>query len=307
MSASTYDLLVVGGTPAGVAAAVTAARAGLRVLLTQFNRHIGGMMTNGLMQWDAHYAGLRAPFFSEVLARIAEYYRVTDGEASRNYQLASYSKGKYPLGVVEPKVAEGIFLALVTAEPTLTLAFDEHPSAARVAERLIVAVTLRHCATGATREVSADAFVDATYEGDLLALAGAPYRVGREGRDEYGEPHAGQIFTSLLRQRAPAEPLQGLLALDPIARNHHPVLVVRDPEAHPVSGQAVALHGDARVRAELAADFLGKNARADTVRIEEHDLVAGVRWIDADSFAVRELDQEITAALRRGAQQGGVR
>ena len=40
-----------------------------------------------------------------------------------------------------------------------------------------------------------EAFVDASYEGDLAALAGVPYRVGREGRDAFGEPHAGRIFT----------------------------------------------------------------------------------------------------------------
>ena len=44
-------------------------------------------------------------------------------------------------------------------------------------------------------EFRAPAFIDATYEGDLAAMAGVPYRVGREGRDEYGEPHAGRVYT----------------------------------------------------------------------------------------------------------------
>ncbi len=48
-----FDLCVVDATPAGIAAAVRAARAGHHVLLTQHTGHIGGMCTNGLGQWDA--------------------------------------------------------------------------------------------------------------------------------------------------------------------------------------------------------------------------------------------------------------
>ena len=48
-----FDVVVIGGTGGGVACAVRAAREGCRVLLVQHNGHVGGMMTNGLMQWDA--------------------------------------------------------------------------------------------------------------------------------------------------------------------------------------------------------------------------------------------------------------
>ena len=41
---------------------------------------------------------------------------------------------------------------------------------------------------------TADIFVDASYEGDLLPLANVAYRVGRESKDEFNEPHAGRIF-----------------------------------------------------------------------------------------------------------------
>ena len=69
-----YDLIVVGGTAGGVACAVRAAREGCTVLLVQHNRHIGGMMANGLMQWDALYGGPRAPLFSELLGNIEKHY-----------------------------------------------------------------------------------------------------------------------------------------------------------------------------------------------------------------------------------------
>ena len=69
-----YDLIVVGGTAGGVACAVRAARDGCTVLLVQHNRHIGGMMSNGLMQWDALYGGHRAPLFTELLQNIEQHY-----------------------------------------------------------------------------------------------------------------------------------------------------------------------------------------------------------------------------------------
>ena len=52
-----FDVLVVGATPGGIACAIRAAREGLKVLLTQYNHHIGGLWSNGLGAIDAHYAG----------------------------------------------------------------------------------------------------------------------------------------------------------------------------------------------------------------------------------------------------------
>ena len=51
----------------------------------------------------------------------------------------------------------------------------------------------------AAARYTAPSFVDASYEADLAACAGVSYRVGREGRSEYGEPHAGCVFTTLKR------------------------------------------------------------------------------------------------------------
>src|SRR5205085_9780656 len=64
----------------------------------------------------------------------------------------------------------------------------------------------------ATR-VTAAVFVDATYEADLAALAGVPYRVGRESRAEFGEQHAGKIFTDHIAGHFPIEAHEGRLNL----------------------------------------------------------------------------------------------
>jgi hypothetical protein len=58
----------------------------------------------------------------------------------------------------------------------------------------LLAIEFREMRGDKTFEAAAETFADCTYEGDLLALAGAKYRVGREGRAEYNEPHAGRVF-----------------------------------------------------------------------------------------------------------------
>jgi len=68
-----YDLVVIEGTPGGIACAVRAAREGLSVLLVQHTRHIGGMLANSLFQWDALYGGHRAPLFNEYAHMIEEH------------------------------------------------------------------------------------------------------------------------------------------------------------------------------------------------------------------------------------------
>jgi len=58
----------------------------------------------------------------------------------------------------------------------------------------ILAVLLHDKTRGIRRKMEGSVFIDATYEGDLAAMAGVPYRVGREGRHEFGEEYAGEVF-----------------------------------------------------------------------------------------------------------------
>jgi hypothetical protein len=69
------------------ACAVRAAREGCTVLLVQHNRHLGGMLSNGLMQWDALYGGPRAPLMTELLGNIERDAFAHFGQDSRNHQL----------------------------------------------------------------------------------------------------------------------------------------------------------------------------------------------------------------------------
>jgi len=235
-----YDVVIVGGTGGGVACAVRAAREGCKVLLIQHNRHIGGMMTNGLMQWDALYGGPRSPLFSELLGNIEDYYIATFGRDSAVHQTIRYTHEHYPIGWAEPHVAEREFNRLVAGERSITLLLDHYPTVVEREGAIVKSVTLRRRRTGFQPVPSSESdsrptksggrgdrgrvtnppygeilvrgatFVDATYEGDLFALSNVPYRVGREAPGEYDEPHAGKVFVNI--DHAPPESVarQGL-------------------------------------------------------------------------------------------------
>ena len=219
-----YDLVVVGGTAGGVACAVRAAREGCTVLFVQHNRHIGGMMSNGLMQWDALYGGHRAPLFTELLQNIERHYIATFGKDSPDHQRMRFTHEHYPMGWAEPHVAEREFNRLVAGEKNVTLLLGHYPTAverdgALVTRTLLSAMPGEKMRTGvsALRPVSVRAkiFVDATYEGDLFALAKVPYRCGREAREEFDEPHAGVVFTNIGKGPAPQDAVDGKLNIHP--------------------------------------------------------------------------------------------
>lgn len=215
LKGKTFDLVVVGATGSGVACAVRAAREGCSVLLVQHNRHIGGMMSNGLMQWDALYGGPRAPLFSELLGNIERHYIATYGQDSLAHQIVRCTHEHYPISWAEAHVAEREFNRLVAGEKRIALLLEHYPVAARREGKLLRSVTLRRYGQTDDVEVPAAAFVDATYEGDLLAVAKVAYRSGREAREEFNEPHAGKLFCNIARGSAPRDAVEGRLNIRP--------------------------------------------------------------------------------------------
>ncbi len=225
-----FDVVVIGGSGSGVMAAVRAAREGASVLLVQHNRHIGGMMINGLMQWDALSGAPRAALFTELLLRIERHYAARFGAGSPDHRAACYSHEQYPAGWVEPHVAEREFNRLVAAEPRITLLLDRVPVAAEREGRLVGSLTLglhpaaaeAAAAEPATITVRGTTYIDATYEGDLLPVVGTAYRVGREARAEFDEPHAGKVFTTLAPGPAPRDAYEARLAIRPYNQRQGP-------------------------------------------------------------------------------------
>ncbi len=143
------------------------------------------------------YGGPRAPLITELLGNIEKDTVARFGRDSKNHEIGRYTHEHYPVGWVEPHVMERECHRLVAGEKNLTLLLAHHPAAVSREGALLTGATLRAYGTAKDITVTAAMFADATYEGDLLALAKVPYRVGREARDEYHEPHAGKVFTMI--------------------------------------------------------------------------------------------------------------
>ncbi|MBL9199852.1 MAG: FAD-dependent oxidoreductase [Opitutaceae bacterium] len=186
--ADDFDIVVVGGTPGGVAAAVSAARHGRSVALVEYHAHLGGMAASGLGKSDIETKEAIGGLWREFVDRVRDHYVRTYGPTHENVKLCR--DGYY----YEPSVAEKIFDTLVTEHPRIRV-FRRHQldSAARDGTR-VVSARIVDRATGAARELRGGVFIDATYEGDLLAAAGAAYRVGREARADFNELHAGVVY-----------------------------------------------------------------------------------------------------------------
>jgi len=182
------DVVVVGGTPSGLMAAISAARHGRTVILLERTEHIGGLPANGLGATDGRAGGL----FAEFAGRVLDFYTRTYGVGSP--QVAACHDGRR----FEPSVAERTFNEMIAAEPLITLLlrrqFDSEPDNTTLAGRRLTAIRVLDRDTGAIEEFKGCVFIDATYEGDLAAAAGAPYRLGREDVREFNEPMAGIAF-----------------------------------------------------------------------------------------------------------------
>ncbi len=181
------DVFVYGSTASGVAAAVESARRGCSVVLACPQRHPGGMPASGLSTTDVRQRELYGGFVSEFVQAVRNEYLRTLGESSPAWPLVK--DGWF----YEPVVAERVFERFMEAQPTLQYWRGHYLASASVAAGRVAAVELDD-PRGRRVRVTARTFIDCTYEGDLAAAAGVPYRVGREGRAEYGESLAGIFY-----------------------------------------------------------------------------------------------------------------
>ena len=185
---------MIGGTPAGIAFAVRAAREGARVLLVNHTNHLGGMLANGLGVWDTRYERKRAPIYDEVRQAIFDHYRETYGATSQQCADAQPGATGHSNGKFEPHVAETILTRLVRQEAGIEVVLNHYPAAVERTGATIKSVTFANQEGTGRFRATAQVFADCSYEADSFPLAGIPYRVGREARSEFGETHAGVIF-----------------------------------------------------------------------------------------------------------------
>src|SRR5690606_24231718 len=158
------EVLVAGGTPGGIMAAIAAARAGVKVTLVEYHNHIGGMSTSGLGKSDIENKDAIAGLFKEFTKNIHEYYKEKYGEQSDNVRKCK--EGYY----YEPHVAELIFNRMIEAEKEITLVLNHQIENVLVAADSIQSVSFANRETGETLTLEGEVFIDATYEGDVYAL-----------------------------------------------------------------------------------------------------------------------------------------
>ena len=177
-----------GRHPGGIAAAVTAARMGRSVALVEENAHLGGMSASGLGKSDIENRAAIRGFFAEFVERVHRCYLEKYGPDSENVRLCR--EGYY----YEPSVAEATFDRMVEEQPSISLLKSHRFQSTITREGTACGVLVQDRRTGVQRQLPARIVIDATYEGDAYASAGARYRLGRESRDEFAEPHAGVIY-----------------------------------------------------------------------------------------------------------------
>lgn len=182
------DIVIYGGTPGGIAAAVSAARMGREVTLVEYHDHIGGMTTSGLGKSDIENRAMIGGIFKEFVTGVHEHYLAKHGPEHENTKLCQ--DGYY----AEPHVAEQVFEAMLAKEPKISVLKGWRLKSADVSDNKLRGITIVKRQNDDEKRLDAKVFLDATYEGDLYAAAGARYRLGRESREEFGEPHAGVVY-----------------------------------------------------------------------------------------------------------------
>jgi hypothetical protein len=186
------DVAIYGATPGGIAAAVAAAHLGQSVLLCEYEDHIGGIVSNGLTNADIGKRQAVGGFFFEFTQRVVRYYEQMDRDNPARPNVKLCRDGYW----YEANAAERIFHEMIAAEQgRIRLLLRHELKRAIVTKNRLSAIALEDRARpGSSVEIEANVFIDATYEGDLAAMSGVPFRTGREGRTEYSEPHAGRIY-----------------------------------------------------------------------------------------------------------------
>lgn len=186
--AAEFDVVVYGGTPGGIAAAVSAARQGRSVALVEYHEHLGGMVTSGLGKSDVENRAMIGGLFVEFTQRVHRHYLARYGAGSKNVELCR--DGYY----TEPSVAGEVFETMIREQSKITVLKGWRLKSAMVAADTIEGIAIVNRRSGEERQLRGGVFIDGTYEGDLYAAAGAQFRLGRESREEFGEPHAGVVY-----------------------------------------------------------------------------------------------------------------
>ncbi len=235
--AQTYDVVIYGGTSAGVIAAVQASRLGKSVVLIEPGHRLGGLSSGGLGETDIGNKQAIGGLAREFYRRVGRHY--ADSSAWKWQKRHEYARpsSEDEMWTFEPSVALAIFNEWVR-EAKIRVVFAERMDRANGVTKK--GSRIRSIGMESGRRFQGRMFIDATYEGDLMAAAGVSYTVGREPNRTYGETLNG-IQT---KQTVHHNFVDGV---DPYVRKGDPasgLLPFIDADGPGVEGE-----GDARVQA----------------------------------------------------------
>lgn len=223
---ASYDVVVYGGTSAAVTAAVQAARMRKTVVIVCPDTHLGGMSSGGLGWTDTGNKAVIGGLAREFYHRVWKHYQKPEAwrwqsredSGNRGQGTSAIDGERRTMWIFEPHVAERIFEELV-AEHQIPVYRDRWLDRQKGVQKegaRIVSITML---SGETYR--GKMFIDATYEGDLMAAAGVDYHVGREANSVYREQwngvqkdarHHGHYFRSPVDPYVvPGNPSSGLL------------------------------------------------------------------------------------------------
>lgn len=190
--AAEYDVVIYGGTSAGVIAAVQVKKMGKSVVIVCPDKHLGGLTSGGLGFTDtgnkAVIGGLSREFYHRVWKAYqsdqAWKWQKRDEYGNKGQGTPAIDGKQRTMWIFEPHVAENVYEDFVR-EYNIPVHRDEwlnRESGVKSKDGRIQSITMR---SGKTYQ--GKMFIDATYEGDLMASAGVDYHVGREANSVYDE------------------------------------------------------------------------------------------------------------------------
>jgi hypothetical protein len=223
----TYDVVVYGGTSGAIAAAVQAKRMGKSVVVVSPDKHLGGLSSGGLGYTDTGNKATIGGVAREFYHRVWKHYdRPEAWVQQKREEYGNQGQGtpaidgeQKTMWIFEPHVAEQVFEDFVK-ELGLTVDrdqwLDREKGVTKEGSRITSITTL------AGKTYRGKMYIDATYEGDLMAAAGVSYHVGRESAAQYDEQWNG-VQTGVLHHKhhfgdmkvspyvVPSDPKSGVL------------------------------------------------------------------------------------------------
>lgn len=205
MGQETYDVVVYGGTSAGVIAAVQAKKMGKSAVLVGPDKHLGGLTSGGLGWTDtgnkAVIGGLSRDFYHRVWKKYQEEqawkWQRREEYGNKGQGNEAIDGNQRTMWIFEPHIAESVFDELVREWkiPVFREEYLDRESGVLKSGQKIETIRMH-----SGKEFRGRMFIDATYEGDLMASAGVKYHIGREANAVYGEKWNG-IQVGVLHHR----------------------------------------------------------------------------------------------------------